>query len=108
MLWMISVDSAGDLQSDLVSYKLGGFGMHGEDFVVTGMRPTLEVVGNNKNMHFIVFNTGALRMEYHIRSLTDGSGSVLHLSDVEDAADVYRESIFVGSLSSNQGGVNVY
>ena len=74
MLWMISLDSAGDLQSDLVSYKLAGSGMHGEDFVVTGIRPTLEVAGGHTNMHFIVFNTGALRMEYHVRSLTDGSG----------------------------------
>ena len=108
MLWMVSVASSGDIQSDLVSYKLGGSGLLGENFVVTGMRPNLEVNGSNKNIHCIVFNKGAMRIEYHVWSLTDGSGSVLHLVDIENSADVYRESVFIGAESSTQGTVKVY
>ena len=108
MLWMISVDASGDIQSDLVSYKLGGLGLNGENFVITGMRPSLEVDGSNKNIHCIVFNKGTMSMEYHVWSLTDGSGSVLHLANIENAIDVYRESIFMGTESSIQGTVKVY
>ena len=102
------MDASGDIDYDLVSYKLGGAGFLGKDFVVTGMRPSLEVDGLNKNIHFIVFNKGAMRVEYHVWSLTDGSGSVLHLVDTENAIDVYRASVFIGTESSIQGTVKVY
>ena len=60
------------------------------------MRPTIEdgTSGNERKIHFMVYNPNNYNVQYHRWDLTDGTGDVVHLYSFNQN-DIFREAVWL-------------